>query len=100
MGTVDDEAGLPQPPVGEPLQHAPPLSEPVDHPPAAADEKPRQLPEPQPAHEPAENGALDPETVAWLEAASAVSESLGLGYHLGGAIERIAIGASGGTRGV
>jgi hypothetical protein len=35
-----------------------------------------------------------------LETAAFVSESLGLGYHLGGAIERIAAGASGGSGGV
>jgi len=40
------------------------------------------------------------ERVTSLEAASNISESLGLGYHLGSAIERIVVGASEGSQGV
>ena len=44
--------------------------------------------------------SLDAHALARLEAASDLAESLGLGFHLGGAVERIAYGASEGRAGV
>ena len=43
---------------------------------------------------------LHADSLARLEAASGIAESLGLGFHLGGAVERIAYGASQGRDGV
>ena len=43
---------------------------------------------------------LDIHVLSRLEAASDLAESLGLGFHLGGAVERIALGASEGRDGV
>lgn len=49
---------------------------------------------------PATRAALHADSLARLEAASGIAESLGLGFHLGGAVERIAFGASQGRDGV
>jgi hypothetical protein len=61
--------------------------------------------EPPAAHGPAASGAdesadLGDHTPAPLEAATDLAESLGLGFHLGAAVERIARGASEGRAGV
>jgi hypothetical protein len=49
---------------------------------------------------PATTPALHADSLARLEAAAGIAESLGLGFHLGGAVERIAFGASQGREGV
>ena len=49
---------------------------------------------------PAERPSLGDHSLMPLEAATELAESLGLGYHLGGAVERIASGASNGRAGV
>ncbi len=54
----------------------------------------------EPAALPTTTAALHADSLARLEAASGIAESLGLGFHLGGAVERIAFGASKGRDGV
>jgi hypothetical protein len=49
---------------------------------------------------PATTPALHADSLARLEAAAGIAESLGLGFHLGGAVERIAFGAGQGRDGV
>ncbi len=101
---VDEESAAEQASVGEPtVADDPPQLDVVVLPPVIEDAD-AILNEValgrEPPALPATTPALHADSLARLEAAAGIAESLGLGFHLGGAVERIAFGASQGREGV